>query len=247
MTDYPIPAKISLPLANKKTMGVEFISFAKILYQQHLIYAEPRELRLHKNVAELTVIFRDKASFKNWYKKLQVIPGWKLSFDKLLTDKPKTIKEKDVIIEADNVANCTCTNSGFYILRGRSLRFINELTCNKCFKQVSYSRIPVEIGIENWQVKYQRVYLNWLESGLFENEACKELMNYKKGKLNLEGEKIRKALAAYFKIPVYIDYFTESETGSDKCLICGDTGSDSGIQSPKKICRYCNTIFDYHI
>ncbi len=247
MTDYPIPAKILLPLANKKSKGAEFISFAKILYNQHLIYAEPRELRLNKNVAELTVIFRDKASFKNWYKKLQVIPGWKLSFDKLLTGKPQTIKEKSIIIEVDNIANCTCANPGFYILRGRSIRFINELTCNKCFKQVSYSKIPVDIQIEDWQVKHQRIYLNWLESGLFEKEAYKELTNYKKGKLNLEGEKIRKALTGYFKIPVYFDYFADGETGSDKCLICGEKGTDSGIRSPKKICKPCNTIFDYDV
>ena len=62
------------------------------------------------------------------------------------------------------------------------------MTCNNCFGQISYNRIPLEIEIENWQRKHERVYSNWIESDLFEKEAFKELTNYKKGKLNSEAE-----------------------------------------------------------
>jgi hypothetical protein len=78
-----------------------------------------------------------------------------VKFDKLLTDKPKTIEECDVIIETDNVQNCNCKSSDFYILQGRSFRFIDELTCNKCLGLVPYSKVPIEINLEDWQTNME--------------------------------------------------------------------------------------------
>lgn len=245
MTDKPIPAKILLPLADKKATGIEFISLLSSLYRQNLIFSAPRELRRNKNILELTVIFRDITSFKNWSKNAEIKKFWPAKFKELLADKPKTIKESDVIIEVDNIKNCTCKNSDFYILQGRALQFTNQLTCSNCSGQVPYSKVPPEIELEDWQTKHERVYLNWLESGLFEKEALKELTNYKKGKLNLAGEKIRQQLSDYFKIPVYINYFVEEQDNNYTCLICGQKGSNSGLKSPKKICKTCNTIFGY--
>ncbi len=189
MIDKPIPAKILLTLADKKATGEEFIGLSGSLYRQNLIFSVPRELRRDKNILELIVIFRDKTSFKNWYKNAEIKEVWQVKFDNLLSEKPKTLKERDVITEVDKVKNCTCDKSDFYILQGRSLQFVDELTCSNCLGQISYSKVPLEIPIEDWQTKHERVYLNWLESGLFEKEAYKELVNYKKGKLNLEGEK----------------------------------------------------------
>lgn len=193
----------------------------------------------------MTVIFRDNSSFKNWRKNEEIKEFWQIKFDNLLSDKPKTIKERDVILEVDNVKNCGCDNSDYYILQGRSLQFVDELTCSNCFGQISYSKVPFEIKLEEWQTKHQRVYLNWLESGLFEKEAYKELTNYKKGKLNLEGEKIRKQLSDYFKLPVYISYFVEEPDDNQPCLVCRQKGSDSGLKRPNRICKTCNTIFGY--
>lgn len=245
MTDKPIPAKILLTLVDSKATGEEFIGLAGSLYRQNLIFSEPRELRRDKNILELTVIFRDNNSFKNWNKNTEIKEFWHIKFDKQLSEKPKTLKERDVIIEVDNVKNCQCDKSDFYILQGRSLQFIDELTCSNCFGQISYSRIPLEIRLEDWQTKHERVYSNWLESGLFEKEAYKELTNYKKGKLNLEGEKIRKQLSDYFKLPVYISYFVEEPDDNHPCLVCGQKGSDSGLKRPNRICKTCNTIFGY--
>lgn len=245
MKDKPIPAKILLILADSRATGEEFIGLSVSLYRQNLIFSEPRELRRDKNILVLTVFFRDNNSFKNWRKNEEIKEFWQFKFDNLLSDKPKTIKERDVIIEVDNVKNCGCDNSDFYILQGRSLQFVDELTCSNCFGQISYSRVPLEIQLEDWQTKHQRVYLNWLESGLFEKEAYKELTNYKKGKLNLEGEKIRKQLSDYFKLPVYISYFVEEPDDNHPCLVCGQKGSDSGLKRPNRICKTCNTIFGY--
>ena len=245
MTDRPIPAKILLSLADNKVTGEEFIGLSGSLYRQNLIFSEPRELRRDKNILELTVIFRDNNSFKNWIKNAEVEDHWQAKFDKLLSQKPKTIKERDVIIEVDKVRNCNCDKSDFYILQGRSLQFIDELTCSNCFGQISYSRIPLEIEIEDWQTKHERVYSNWLESGLFEKEAYKELTNYRKGKLNLEGEKIRKQLSDHFKVPVYLSYFVEEPDDNHPCLVCGQKGSASGLKRPNRICKTCNTIFGY--
>ena len=245
MTDKPIPAKILLTLADSKATGEEFIGLSGSLYRQNLIFSEPRELRRDKSILELTVIFRDNNSFKNWRKNAEIKEFWQIKFDNLLSDKPKTIKERDVIIEVDNVKNCGCDNSDFYILQGRSLPFLDELTCSNCFGQISYSKVPFEVKLEDWQTKHERVYLNWLESGLFEKEAYKELTNYKKGKLNLEGEKIRKQLSDYFKLPVYISYFVEEPDDNHPCLVCGQKGSDSGLKRPNRICKTCNTIFGY--
>ena len=244
MTDKPIPAKIILRLDNNKATGEDFIGISGSLYRQNLIFSEPRNLRRNKDILELTVVFRDSISFKNWINNTEIKEYWNVKFNKLLVNNPKTIKERDVIIELDKVKNCTCDNTDFYILQGRTLKFTDELTCNKCFGQFSYSKVPLEISLEDWQTKHERVYLNWLESSLFENEALKELTNYKKGKLNLEGEKIRKQLTDFFKIPVYISYFIEEPDDNHPCLVCGKQGSDSGLKRPNKICKTCNTIFD---
>lgn len=245
MTDQPIPAKILLSLRNCEISGEDFISLSGTLYRQNLIFSEPRELRRNDNILEMVVIFRDYYSFNNWENNAEIQEFWINIFDKLLEEPPKTIREKDVIIETDNIKNCVCTKSNFYILQGRTFRFVDELTCSNCLGQIPYSRIPLEISIEDWQTKHERVYSNWLESGLFEKEAYKELINYKKGKLNIEGERIRKQLSNYFQIPVYISYFLEDPHTHHNCLICGQPGVDSGLNSPNKICRTCNTIFGY--
>jgi ribosomal protein S27AE len=246
MIDRPIPAKIIFPLANKKTKGDDFISLATSLYRQHLIFLEPRELRINKDVLELTVTFRDIHSFKNWMHNTFIKEMYTKTFSKFLTAKPKTFREKNVIIEMDDIRNCTCKKSDFYILYGRYAQFGGELICSNCRGEISYSKIPLEIELEDWQTKYERVYSNWLESGLFEKEAAKELTNYRKGKLNLEGEKIRKQLSDFFKIPVYRYYFVEDEyeNKNHSCPICGAEGSDSGVKKLKKICKTCNTIFE---
>jgi hypothetical protein len=245
MTDKPIPAKILLTLADNKATGEVFIGLSGMLYRQNLIFSEPRELRRNKNILELTIIFRDNSSYKNWIENTEIKEFWLGKFDKLLTEKPRTLKERDVIIEVDNIKNCVCDKSDFYILQGRSLQFIDELTCSNCFGQISYSKVPLEIHLEDWQTKHERVYSNWFESGLFEKEAYKELTNYKKGKLNLEGEKIRKQLSDFFKIPVYINYFNEKQDDNHHCLVCGQNGSESGLKRPNRICKTCNTIFGY--
>lgn len=245
MTDKPIPAKILLTLFDSKATGEEFIGLSGSLYRQNLIFSEPRDLRRNKNILTLIVVFRDKASFKNWIKNAEIKELWLEKFDKLLTEKPKTIKETDVVIDIDNINNCVCQKSDFYILKGRSLQFADELICNNCFGQIPYSKVPLEIKIEDWQTKHERVYSNWLESGLFEKEAFNELTNYKNGKLNLQGEKIRKKLSTFFKIPVYISYFIEEPDGNHTCLLCEQKGSKSRLKQLESICKTCNTIFNF--
>jgi hypothetical protein len=245
MIDKPISAKILLTLSDKKLSGEDFIGLSGSLYRQNLIFSKPRELRRNKNVLELTIIFRDLFAYKHWLKNTEIKEYWNSKFDKLLVNKPKTIKEKNIIVEVDNVQNCTCNKSEFYILQGRSLQFTDELICNNCLGQVSYSKVPLEIKLEDWQKKHERVYLNWLESGLFEKEAFKELTNYKKGKMNIAGEKIRQQLSDFFKIPVYISYFVEQLDENHSCLVCGDQGTLSGLKKPNRICKTCNTIFGY--
>jgi hypothetical protein len=245
MKDKPIPAKILLTLLDKKANGENFIGLSGTLYRQNLIYSEPRELRQNGNILELTIIFQDTYSYKNWTKNNQIIEYWANTFDKHLSEKPKTLKEKDIIIEVDNVTNCNCEKSNFLILQGRSLQFTDELICNNCFGQIPFSRIPLEINIEDWQRHHQRIYFNWLDSGIFEKEAYKELTNYKKGKLNLAGEKIRQQLSNHFKIPVYLSYFVEQPNDNHPCLVCGQQGIKSGLKKPNRICKTCNTIFGY--
>ncbi len=244
MIDKPIPAEILLTLKDNKLSGEVFLGLCGALYRQNLIFSEPRELRREKNILRLIVTFRDTASFKNWINNSEIQEYWTVKFDNLLAFKPKTIKERNIILDIDKFTNCTCQNSNFYILQGRSFKFIDELTCGNCFGQIPYSRVSLEIKLEDWQTKYQRVYSNWLESSLFEEEAYKELTNYKKGKLNLEGEKIRIQLANFFQLPVYINYFVEEPDENHTCLICGHQGYDSGLKRPNKICKTCNTIFD---
>jgi len=245
MTDNPVPAKILMTLADSKSSGEDFIALSGTLYRQNLIFSEPRELRRNKNTLELTVTFVDVQSFKQWQKNNSVQQFWKDKFTQQLSSRPQTIRERDVIIEVDKVENCSCKKSKFYVLQGRSLQYIDELVCSNCLGQIPYSRIPENIEIEDWQRHYQRVYLNWLDSGLFEKEAYRQLTNYKKGKLNIKGEAIRKALADYFGKPVYINHFVAEPDNYQSCPVCGQKGEKSGLKKPNKICKDCNTIFGY--
>jgi len=243
MNDKPVASKIILTLADEDATGEEFIGLSTTLYQQNLIYSEPRELRKKEGKLELSVIFQDISSFNNWKSNPEVIAYFSPRFNAFLTEELKTVQELDVIIELDNVVNCTCDKPGFYILNGRSMPFSDELMCGICVGNIPYSRIPLDIKIENWQKHHQRIYLNWLESSFFEKEALKELTSYRKGKLNIEGEKIRKQLAAFFGYPVYLKFFVENPDENNTCLICNGPGEVSGLKRPRKICKNCNIAF----
>lgn len=241
----PIPAKIILVLRSEIYSGEKFIGLSSTMYQQRLIYAEPRELRKNGSELELSVIFLDNNSADNWLNNVIIKEYWSEIFYELLTDDPITFDAKDVIIEVDKIFNCDCLESDFYLLKGRGIGFYNELTCGNCLGIFPYSRIPLSIKIEEWQTHYQRVYLNWLESSFFESPAKRQLTNYKKGILNKEGEKIRKQLADFFGKPVYMKYFVEEPDIDQTCVICGGKGTKSGLKRPSKVCKKCNTAFDY--
>ena len=119
------------------------------------------------------------------------------------------------------------------------------MTCGVCLGLIPNHKIPENIKLESWLSLYENVYRIWLASGVLEKWALKELSNYKKGKLNLEGEKIRKELSEYFQKPVYISYFGEDETVDVFCLICGNKGKKSGLKKPNKLCNNCFTAFDF--
>ncbi len=243
--DKPIAAKIELSLLDENSNGENFIGLSTSLYHQRLIYGEPRELRKIGRKLELTVIFLDTNSFENWFNHPKITEYWNEKFETFLSKNPETIQEENVIIEIDKILNCECKTSDLYLLQGRTLQFTNELICGSCLKNVPYSRIPLSINIENWQNHYQRVYLNWLESSFLEGSALRQLKNHKTGKLNLAGEKIRQELSDYLKKPVYLNHFTEEPDIQLTCVICGSKGTKSGLTRPFKICKKCNTAFDY--
>jgi hypothetical protein len=68
MKDKPIPAKILLTMVDKNATGEGFYWFVRFSLQAKSDFSEPRELRLHKNTLEFTVVFRDNTSFNNWIK-----------------------------------------------------------------------------------------------------------------------------------------------------------------------------------
>lgn len=239
--DKPIAAKIIFKLKDSSINHGDFIGFSTSLYHKNLIFDEPRELRINYNQLELSIIFRDLYSFKHWNKILDADNVSKIS-EKLL-EAPLVIEEKNVIIEVDEIKNCNCQNTEFYILQGRSLQFSDELICNNCLGHISYSKIPLEIEIESWQRYYQRFYLNWLESGVFEKTALKELTSYKKSILNLEGEKIRKQLSNYFQLPVYFHLFSEESSKQNSCIRCENICIASNLLYPNRICSSCFACF----
>lgn len=243
MGDRPIPARISLPLLDDSNSGVDFIGLANTLYTANLIFEQPQELRRSKEAIELSIIFRDIDSYENWLNHKTIVDLWSAKFNDLLSARPRTIQEAGVIIECDNVRNCVCSNSDFYILQGRSIQFNDELICNRCLAQVSYSKVPLEIELENWQRMHGRIYLNWLDSGLLEEEALLELLDYKDGKINKEGQRIRMQLADHFNIPVYLSYFVEDSIGLEQCPCCGMKGRDSGLSKYNRMCDSCDTVF----
>jgi hypothetical protein len=243
--DRPIPAKIILTLKDENYSGERFISLSTSLYSQRLIYGEPRELRKNGNKLELTVIFSDRNSFENWLENEFIQKYCQKDFDDYLSETPQTFEETNIIIEVDNEFNCSCEQSDLYFLKGRAYQFTDELTCGNCFGIVPYSRIPLSIKIEQWQRHYERVYWNWLDSGILEGSSTRQLTNYTKGVLNKEGEKIRKELADFFGKPVYMEYFVDQPDTNQTCVICGGEGTKSGLKRPSRICKKCNTAFDY--
>lgn len=247
MADKPIAAKILLTLSNKKSSGEEFISLSGSLYHKGLIYGEPREIRKNKNILELIVTFTSTSSYKNWLKDDFIKEYWLEKFESLLSEEPVTIAENDVIVEVDNIVNCSCKDKeiDFYLLNGRRFGFVGGLTCGKCLGLIPNHKIPENIKLESWLSLHENVYRIWLDSGVLEKWALKELSNYKKGKLNLEGEKIRNELSEYFNKPVYISYFIEEPDLEDSCLICKSKGEKSGLKRPNKLCNECFIAFDY--
>lgn len=239
--DKPIAAKIIFSPKNTRESLVDFLGFSTSLYHKNLIFDEPRELRRNGNRLELYVIFRDLYSYTHWIEILGTEFFSKIESN--LSQSPITVEETNVIIEVDKIFNCNCQKNEFYILKGRTLHFSDELICNNCLGQISYSKIPYEIEIEKWQSYYQRFYLNWLESGIFEVAALEELVNYNSGILNLEGEKIRNQLSDFFQLPVYIYLFSEEPTLDKHCLRCGSEGIESRLTYPSKICPNCFACF----
>lgn len=244
--DRPIPAKIILTLKDENYNGERFIGLSGTLYQERLIWEKPDELRkVDKNKLEFTVIFADKKSFENWLENENINKFYGKYFDEFLTRKPATIQEKDVILEVDEDFNCSCENSQFYLLYGRRYGYTNELNCSDCLGNIPYSKIPNTIKIEQWQRHHERVYRNWLDSGIFEGSSTRQLTNYTKGVLNKEGERIRKQLAEFFKKPVYLEYFIDDPIDNKTCMICSGKGTKSGLKRPSRICEKCNTSFGY--
>lgn len=248
MIDRPIPAKIILTLSDTKSNGEDFINLSTELYHNGLIYPEPRELRKQENKLELTVIFTGVWAYKNWLNHPSVKKYWSEKFAVSLSSSPKTKSENDVIIQIDNIVNCQCKDSeiNYYLLMGRRFsRGYDGLTCGNCLDIIPNHKIPEGIKLEGWLSLYENVYSIWLRSGVLEKWALRELSNYKKGKLNLEGEKIRKELSEYFEKPVYIEYFVEEPDLEVDCVICGNKGKKSGLKRPNKLCDNCFTAFDY--
>jgi hypothetical protein len=243
--DKPIPAKIVLTLRDENYSGENFTGLSGTLYQERLIWSQPNEVRLVDNKLEFTVIFSDKKSFENWLENEFIKKLYEKYFDEFLQEKPVTLQEKDVFLEIDKIYNCSCGNSPFYLFYGRRYGFTFELNCGNCFGNIPYSRIPSSIKIEEWQRYHERIFANWLDSGILEGSALRQLTNYTKGILNKEGEKIRKELADFFGKPVYIEYFIDQSSANQTCVICGGKGTESGLKSPSRICKECNTSFGY--
>lgn len=243
--DKQIPAKIILILKDENYSGESFIGLSGTLYQERLIWERPNELRKVNGKLEFTVVFADTKSFENWLENENINKFYDKYFDEFLAEKSISIQEKDVILEIDKVFNCSCETSTFYLLYGRRYGYTNELNCGNCLGNIPYSKIPTSIKIEQWQRHHERVYRNWLDSGILEGSSTSQLKNYKKGVLNKEGEKIRKELAEFFGKPVYHEYFIEEPDENKTCVICGGKGTKSGLKRPSRICKKCNTAFDY--
>jgi Zn-ribbon-containing, possibly nucleic-acid-binding protein (DUF2310) len=243
--DKPIPAKIILTLKDEHYTGEAFIGLSGTLYQERLVWQQPNELRKIRNNLEFTVTFGDTKSFESWLENEFITKFYEKHFNEFLIKKPETIKEKDLILELDRVFNCSCESSIFYLFYGRRYGFTGELNCGNCLGNIPYSKIPATIKIEQWQRHHERVYRNWLDSEFLEGSSTRQLTNYKKGILNKEGEKIRKELAEFFNTPVYIEYFVDQPPVNQTCVICDGEGTTSGLKSPNRICKKCNTSFSY--
>lgn len=244
MRDKPRPAKIILTLKDSKSTGEHFISLSTTLYQENLIYEGPRELRRVGDNLELLVTFRDTKSSKNWRRNKSIEKYHSEKFKALIKGQPKTKLQKDVILEVDKVRLCDCENSSYYLLQGRALGiYDNELNCGDCLGQISYSTIPSNIEIEEWQRHHGRTYLNYLESSFFETNALKELTNYDKGILNKKGQEVRRQLADHLKKRVYYMYFTTDESTDTLCPVCKTKGQLTGHGRPYRICKKCNSAF----
>lgn len=244
MKDKPTPAKIIFNLNDSSKKGEEFIGLTSSLYNASLIYDSPRVMRLEGTTLELSVTFLDHNSFKNWQKNSMIKKYWEPEFLTLLTRKPETVVQNDVLLENMEVKLCICVKSNYYFLQGRRFGiFDTELTCGTCLGQVPYSKIPTEIGIESWQRQHGRIYMNYFESSFLEKSSLSMLTNYKNGKLAIEGLMIREKLSLFLNRPVYYHYFNPNENINAVCPICKGNGNKTGLCRPSRICKKCNSAF----
>ncbi len=124
---------------------------------------------------------------------------------------------------------CKCTRSEFYILYTDFFSMESPVRCGSCFNPVPLYNLPAidDSGFEsllNWQSTYQAFDQLFINSGIGENFALKQLSGFK-SQLSQEGMFLCKQLSDKIKVKIFyhlIQYSTKDDDyiESETCPSC---------------------------
>ena len=239
----PVAARILLRLkAPDQSIGaLDFLH--RTLQEARLVRAQPQALRWSTEdpaVLELICTFVDRRAARTWMKDPRVLKAHGDDLKRLLRGRPRTVQERDFWIEADDDRVCPCDTSPWFMLQGPPRGRDECFWCGECGLAVPQHRMA-DAGVASWADSYRQLYSLWLESGLYESWAERELSNVG-SELNTEGRRLAREVQRAAGVPVYYDAFSAEIEPHPTCRNC-DRPTTPGPFPGWVRCRRCRLAY----
>src|SRR5690606_15060264 len=130
----------------------------------------------------------------------------------------RTGRDRDFWIELDDERVCRCSTSQWYMIQGPPAWRDEVFWCGACGLAVPDRRLGV-VGVTSWAKSYRSMYSLWLESGLYEAWAERELSDIE-SELNMEGRRLARLAQRKLGVPVYYDVFSAEIERHAVCRGC---------------------------
>ena len=241
--DRPVAARIVLRLKNPAAPldGLELLSGT--LLEAGLIRREPRTLRRSledPEALELACTFVDGQAARTWLRDPYVLRHRGQDLRRLLQGRPRTLRERDYWHELDIERVCACAARPWYMIQGPPWPRDEVYWCGECGLPVPNRQIG-DVDAASWAASYRSVYSLWLDSGLYEAWAERQLSNVQ-SELNEEGRRLARRAQMRLGVPVFYELFIAEPGQHPECLNCGRSTRDIGWET-WRACRACRLMF----
>jgi hypothetical protein len=246
-TQKPVPAIIRMRLKDRRYMGDDFLGISTVMLDDGLILSEPRELRRdprNPEVLELICTFVDQDSARIWLTFPKVKKYCRPKFRKLLKEKPRLVRYRNVIYDYDKNRVCACKDWPSFLLSPDPLGHFSSVVCGECLTPIPPYKLPDDLMVTSWENIYEHVYLIWLESRTLESWAEAQLGDYNSD-LNREARRILGRLRKFRPVPAYYMIWSEEYSKEMPCPNCGRKGRKSPWEKPERVCGVCKLGFGY--